>query len=140
MLCETEIRRTLLKHAIALLPEENKQQGFELMWLLDENRIRLTQFGEFHPDNNIKPIPETNIVQLVKHAVMKPKSQTCRSCPKGYLEFLSQLRKYKQHHYFHIPNDPPCTQAKDKAKQYFSPNSIWFGKNPKRLKQSDCIY
>ena len=92
MLCSRELRRKKLLHF-------NQKQRELTPGKLDENRVKFTTDGKFQPDWKEK----SHVQLLVEHALMNTDFAAYRSYPKGYLEFLVQLRGYKQKHFFKMP-------------------------------------
>lgn len=126
MLCSRELRRQWLKLIVALQPKEKRASAWELVALLDENRVKLTVDGKFQPDWSIRPIPQSHIQLLVEHALMNTDLAAYRVYPTGYLEFLVQLCGYEQQRYIRMPVVPTGSRCKyDSIEEKASKKEYW---------------
>ena len=97
----------MLQQIVNMQEENMRPLAWEIVALLDENKIKLDVEGRFQPDFLGKPIPGSNLLHLMQHVMMNFHRMAYRSYPPGYLEFLFQLRGYKQQKYFILPIVPP---------------------------------
>lgn len=84
-----EVRR-LMDEVVNSLSTDLRQKGWELIAILTENKLRLTERGEIFPASGLTPIRGSNIKLLVQYTLKKGGLR-----PRGFSEFLQQLKRSK---------------------------------------------